>query len=160
MFTDAGIANCTRCLNSGEEFPASTKRIAEAVWLRIEKKLPINSLVFNTARALVHATATQPISRYMLQGFLRSQERDVKDFVRELRREWSLPIGSSRKQPFGYYFIYTAAEFLDWSRVYRSQAIDELVTLYKLQRRHFPELTGQESFQFAEAIEDQLREAL
>jgi hypothetical protein len=130
------------------------------VWLRVEKKKAVEPHVLNVARLLIHATVETPISNFTLQGYLRSTEREIKAAVRELRREWQLPIGSSRKPPTGYFWIETAAAFIEWSRVYRSQAIDELVTLYKLQRSNFPELAGQQSLHFIQQIEAELEESL
>jgi hypothetical protein len=80
--------------------------------------------------------------------------------VQELRREWLLPIGSSRRAPAGYFWMQTAAQFIEWSRAYRSQAIDELVTLFKLQRANFAELAGQQPLDFINAIQTQMEETL
>jgi hypothetical protein len=130
--------------------------------MRVEKKKSVDPQVLNTARIILHYTIENPISNFTLQGYLRSTAREIKDFVKALRGDWLLPVGSNKnpKQPVGYYWIYTAAEYLNWSRPYRSQAIDQLVTLYRNQRANFPELSGQEAFDFADAIHNQLKEAL
>jgi hypothetical protein len=157
-YTPDGLKKCAPCL-SGKVSPRA-ERLAECVWARIDKKKGVEPPVLNVARLLIHATVENPLSNFTLQGYLRSTEREIKAAVRELRREWLLPIGSSRRAPTGYFWIETAAAFIEWARVYRSQAIDELATLYKLQRANFPDLAGQESFKFVEAIEDEMREAL
>jgi hypothetical protein len=158
IYTPHGLKKCAPCLTT--KVSPRAERLAECVWLRVEKKKSVEPSVLNVARLLIHATVDTPVSNFTLQGYLRSTEREIKAAVRELRREWLLPIGSSRKAPTGYFWIEAAADFIGWARVYRSQAIDELGTLYKLQRANFPELAGQGSFRFVEAVADELTEAL
>ena len=54
----------------------------------------------------------------------------------------------------------TAAEYLDWSRAYRAQAVQQLVTMHRLGAHNFAELAGQEPFTFARDIEREIEEAL
>lgn len=142
------------------KFSAAAIRLATCVWARVEKQQPVDAELFNFARTLIHATVEKPISGYTLQAQFRTSEREIKDFVRTLRREWELPIGSLRKPPYGYFWISTTKDFLDWSRVYRAQAIDELVTLYRIERRNFPEVSGQEAFAFMQTVQREMEEAL
>ena len=151
--TPNGLERCC----PGKVSPAATK-LAEHVWLREEKKMETDPRVLNTARAIVTATVEQPISGPTLQALLRETERGVKSYVETLRREWVLPIGSTRQ--LGYYWMLSAKDFLDWSRAYRAQAITSLVTLYKMQRTNFPELAGQESLQFIQQIESEMEDAI
>jgi hypothetical protein len=158
VITPYGLGKCVACLE--KEVPPPAARLSECVWMRVEKEKDVDPQVLNVARILLHSSSKTPVSNYVLKGYLRSSEREIKNFVRVLRREWLLPIGSSRKPPSGYFWIWTAAEFLDWARVYRSQAIDELANLYKLQRANFPELAGQESFDFISVIDEEMKEAI
>ena len=93
-------------------------------------------------------------------GYVCATPRDVKAAVEELRADWLLPIGSSRGAPHGYYWIRSAAEYLAWSRSYRAQAIQSLVTMHRLGAHNFAELAGQDSFSFAREIEREIEEAL
>jgi hypothetical protein len=158
-YTPEGIKPCEPCIRKGEASPAAL-RLSETVWERKERKLPVEIQTLNLARYLIHSTPEEPLYGYTLQGYLRATEREVKAAARELRREWVLPIGSSRKPPYGYYWMLTAKDFLAWARVYRAQAIDELVTLYRMQRRNYPELSGQGKLGFVEAVTQEIEEAI
>ena len=153
--TPQGLVRC--CLAKGNISPAAEK-LADFVWLSVEKKVEIDPRVLNTARAIVTATVEQPISGFTLQALLRESPRNVKAAIETLRKEWLLPIGSTRQS--GYYWMRTAKDFLDWSRAYRAQAITSLATLYRMQRKNFPELSGQESIQFIQQIESEMEDAI
>ena len=159
--TPYGLGKCVTCLERTDRvITPAAKRLAEVAWRRVEKKQSVDPQVLSAARMVIHYSASAPLSGYTIQGQLRATERDVKRFMRELRREWLLPIGSSRQPPFGYFWIISASEYLEWERVFRAQAIDELVTLFRLRRANFPELAGQGAFDFVESIHDQMREAI
>jgi len=160
LWTPQGIRRCESCVEAGIVLSPAAKRLSDAVWLRMERKQNVLPQTLLTARLLIHSTSAQPVSRESLQGQLRSTEREVKAVAQELRREWFLPIGSSRRQPSGYYWMHTPEDFLNWSRAYRSQAIDELVTLHKLQRNNFPELAGQDAFDFIRLIQSEMEDAI
>lgn len=155
-----GVQRCSPCIQSQITLSPAAKRLAETVWSRVERNQEVRPQVLLTARLLIHSTVDAPVSGISLEGQLRCTEREVKTVAQELRREWLLPIGSSRRPPFGYYWMHTAEDFLNWSRVYRSQAIDELVTLYKLQRANFAELAGQQPLDFINLIHTQMEEAI
>jgi hypothetical protein len=157
VVTPYGPGKCITCLEQGNVLPAAQK-LSEVVWRRIERQQLVDQRALNAARAIVTATSELPISGPTLQGLLRESDRGVKSCVEILRGEWVLPIGSTRK--VGYYWMYTAKDFLDWSRPYRSQSITSLATLHKMQRANFPELAGQESIQFIEQVTDELTEAI
>jgi biotin operon repressor len=146
-----------RCCLERCSTPA-TNKFFECVSIRTEKKMEIDPRILNTARAIVTARTDQPISGYTLQALLRETERGVKKFIETLRKEWVLPIGSTRE--LGYYWMLTAKDFLDWSRAYRAQAITSLATLYKMQRVNFPELAGQESLDFIQQVESEMGDAI
>ena len=75
-------------------------------------------------------------------------ERKVKGICRTLRDYHLLPIGASRKQPAGIYWITTEAGFLNYYHTTKAQALSELGTLGRLARKHFPDLAGQLKFDF------------
>jgi hypothetical protein len=81
-----------------------------------------------------------------LEDFLGVSEREVKSIIRFLRRGWLLPICSRRHQPNGYWLASSIKECEEWFNTSRSQALDELSTIYKVQRANFPEFAGQTTF--------------
>lgn len=102
--------------------------------------------------------ADRPIALAILQSFFLRDVRSIKKAIEVLRKEWQLPIGSTRDS--GYYWMRTPADFIAWSRSYRNQAITSLTTLSRMQRRNFPELAGQTTLDFVDQIATELREAL
>ena len=164
VLEQGGFTRCERCVGRHLDFSKPALRLAETIWRRCGKKQPIDPRAYYIARVLTHATSERPAPRHLLMAVAQVPERTLKDVARTLRREWLLPIGSSRGtqegQPAGYFWILTAAEFLAWSRTFRAQALDELVTLHKLQRHNFAELSGQDDFDFAHDLKRQIEEAL
>lgn len=158
--TSSKPRRCPLCFHEDKRFSAPAVRLALCIWEREDKQQSIDELLFATARFLTRATSEYPITLVTLAEYFRCSERKVKDMIRTLRREWLLPIGSSRQPPYGYFWIQSAADFLSWSRPYRSQAIDELVTLWHLEKRNFPELAGQTSLDFQQTINSELEEAI
>jgi hypothetical protein len=151
------FSRCGAC--NSAVFTSPALRLSERIFQRAEKCLPVDVRELVMSRALVHATPHVPAPRHLLMSLLGATEREVKDIARTLRREWVLPVGSNRRKPYGYYWISTAEEYLEWSRPYRAQALDELVTEHKL-RQLFPELAGQSSFDFVHDLQRQIEEAL
>lgn len=164
VITQHGFDRCPSCHGRNVDFSKPALRLAETIWRRVEKKQSIDARPFYVARALTHATSERPAPRHLLMTIAQVSERDLKDTARTLRREWLLPVGSARGtregQPSGYFWIQSPAEFLSWSRSFRAQAIDELVTLHRLQRQNFPELAGQGDFDFTHDLHRQIEEAL
>ncbi len=160
VFARGEAVRCALCFIEDKSLSTPAVRLAVALWSLRDKGHKTDAQTFEVARVLTHAAAAAPFTNEAIASHLKLSERKVKDIVRTLRREWLLPIGSSRQLPYGYYWILTPKQFLDWSRVYRAQAIDELVTLHRLQRANFAELSGQGSFDFAETVKRELEESL
>ena len=57
---------------------------------------------------------------------LKMQPREIKEAVRELRLNFSVPIGSARTGEGGYYLITSIEELMDTVRPYVGQAYSEL----------------------------------
>lgn len=152
---------CDYCFTAEERsFSVPAMRLTTALWLQQDQGRRVDGQAFEVARVLTHGHISAPLMIKVLAEHFNLSERKVKDIVRTLRREWLLPIGSLRQPPYGYYWILSPKDFLDWSRAYRSQAIDELATLHRLQRANFPELFGQGSLDFIDVINDDLKEAI
>jgi AraC-like DNA-binding protein len=75
-------------------------------------------------------------------------ERRIKDLCRTLRDYHLFPIGASRQEPAGIFWITTAEAFLKYFHTIRAQALSELSTLHRMARKHFPELAGQLKLEF------------
>ena len=71
-------------------------------------------------------------------------DRAVKAIVRRLRKTHSFPILSSRTAGRnGYWWCTSKDEMLSFIERFQKQPLDELHTLHKMVKRHFPELSGQ-----------------
>lgn len=170
-------AECRACLDTGITLPpnyelgacavchtATQTRAGSMLWDRfVYREVANKSLVPMTiaiGRVLTHYRSEMPCPREALEGYFDLSERMVKKRIEELRKEWLLPIGSRKDEPHGYWFISTAAEFLEWHRRYRAQAMTEITTGYAVMRANFPELAGQGKFDFAGLVAAELEEAL
>jgi hypothetical protein len=68
----------------------------------------------------------------------------VKATVRRLRKGHLFPILSSRVVGRnGYWWCSSKEEMLTFIEQFEKQPLDELHTLHRMVRRHFPELSGQ-----------------
>lgn len=159
LTAEGKFERCERCVRASVDFSPEATTLAACLWRRVEKKQYVDHKIFAFARALVHATRETTVSRSTLMSLLSASERDVKNYARTLRSEWVLPVGSSRQKPSGYFWIRTAEEFFEWSRAFRNQALDQLVTEHRL-RQLFPALAGQSSFDFVSDLQRQIEEAL
>lgn len=98
---------------------------------------------------LIHGRrAANPIKIKEITAETGYDERKVKAVCRTLRNYHLLPIGASRREPAGIFWISTAEEFMAYYHTTKAQALDELQTLGRLCRRHFPELAGQLKLEF------------
>jgi hypothetical protein len=155
-----GIRQCEHCHREKRCFEPQALRLAISVHEQQERGQKVDVPLFNLARFLTKATSERPLMIKELRHYFGfCDDRTVKDMARRLRREWLLPIGASRQLPYGLYWINSPKDFLDWGRPFRSQAIDEIATYFRLLKRNFPELAGQQNL-FLEQIEDELQEAL
>lgn len=110
---------------------------------------------FRVARALTRQTAATPCSRQQLIDryfdWAGSQKlRHLHACIERLRGEWLLPIGSSKKPPYGYWFITDEADFKRWVAAYKSAPIRQLSTAHAVAKAFFPEVAVQLAFEFAE----------
>lgn len=125
-------------------------------WRRLETELfdplegrELTDLESYVASLLLSASAARPIgireivthTRLALEQEI--DERKVKKVIRELRREHGFPILARRKRPSGYWWCETADEMESFVSSFRSQAMDELVTISKMVKLNYPEIAGQ-----------------
>ncbi len=98
------------------------------------------------AQRIALYTRHTPISVESLQAILGVSDRSVKKAVEELRMLWKLPIGSSKGDPSGYYWIHSVEEFKEWLDRFLAQPKREFSTAHTMARANFPELAGQINF--------------
>ncbi len=70
-------------------------------------------------------------------------ERQVRDIVKHLIHEHRVPVGSSTKKPYGYYWIETADEAFENYEALRRRGISVLARAAKVKGVTLPELLGQ-----------------
>lgn len=164
---DTGIANalygpteCTACVYSAHQVPASARRIHDCVLELLSRGKKIDRQLLETAQALAHSSFERPVPGDRLQVILKCDRRGLSDRMKQLRDEWHLPALGTRQQPNGYYIATTVEGFMHWRRHTRSQAISEFATLYRLERANFPELAGQQSLDFINGVSADLQEAI
>lgn len=155
-----GPVVCLPCMEAGKEFSPAAVKLANRVWMRVEKKMQVDAKALFVARLLVHASPEFPVTGPMLQSFTDLGERSVKAIVETLREEWHLPLVASRTPPRGYYYAATAEQYLAWFRTFRAQAVTELATGYHNLRANYPDLAGQDSLSFVTDFTRELQEAL
>ncbi|SRR6266496_2685068 len=158
LFLDSILnCDCTFCWGKPVIPAVSEKIITRLEYrLRIDEEPPRDAL--HVLRML--ARSADPLQASVFERFLSIDARAVKGIMRELRDEWLLPICGTRKPPYGYFVAGTAEQFLEWMRVTRSQAISELATAHKLFRTNFPELAGQQTFDFVGQVSHELKTAI
>lgn len=158
--TSKGPGRCTLCHADEVQFSEAAARLAVRLWVLQDKEQTVDPQTLKLARLLTHATFETPLQGRLLREHFNLSERDLKSHVESLRAEWVLPIGSHRQPPYGYYWMRSPEEFQHWLRTMRAQAMRELVVAYRLFNEVYPELAGQESFDFANDFSSDLQEAL
>lgn len=73
-------------------------------------------------------------------------QREVMDTIRQLRKEHDFPIVARRSKPPGYWWCGSAKEMEAFIEYVRKHTLDEMHTLSKIVKRHYPALAGQLSF--------------
>lgn len=106
------------------------------------------------------ARSREPIPGTTFMRTLAVDDRTVKALMKEICDEWAVPVIASRKQPYGYFIAATEAEFLEWERVMRSQAIAMLARARRLFKANFPALAGQQSIEFINEFSAELKAAI
>lgn len=155
-----GVQACQACVGARESRSHAATMLARIAFRRVEKGQPLDPMLIQIARILTFFTSEQPLPGAMIETHLRLDYRTAKKMIETLRREYLLPIGSRKGDPNGYWIMTTAAEFIEWDRQFRSQAISLFATSYRLMRANFPHLAGQTSLDFTETVKQQIEEEL
>jgi hypothetical protein len=149
--------DCPFCAHL-EVNPVLADRALEAFQRRLLSKQDCAPQVIHALKMLVRAR--HPLQGVVFEDGLSIDARERKAIMRQLRDGWLLPVCATRQRPFGYFIAETPAEFLEWQRVTRSQAIAELATAHKVFKANFPELAGQQSLAFIDQVSTELQEAI
>ena len=95
------------------------------------------------------ATAERPIgiaqiiSRVWGELHLSVADREIKSFVRSLRRDHGMPVLARRGAPSGYYWCRTEKEMASFVRSFMDQARDEMATIRRMLTLHYPGLVAE-----------------
>lgn len=155
-----GPSECKVCAYKERPFNPTARRIHDCVLELIARGTKIDAQLWEVARALAHSSFDAPVPGEKLQAKLGIDRRTLSDRMKRLRDEWFLPALATRQKPTGYYVATRPEHFELWRRHTYGQAMSELVTLYRLQRSNFPELAGQQTLDFVNAVSQDLREAV
>lgn len=150
--TSQGYHACSYCQGRTDINYGPVQQLFAALQRRTEKNDFISVPTLKLARALVKGTAEVPIPAYaLLQHLKLTSARTLKGMIESLRADWMLPIGSNREEEkSGYYWITTPEDALHWHKQYTAQARREFTTATRLIKYHYPELSGQLTFDYEE----------
>lgn len=115
----------------------------------VAQKRHIDSILFNLARFLTVFDTRHPCPRSIIElrfcprDVPSFNERRVKKWIEQLRRDWLLPIGSHKSLGGGYYFITDPQDFIRWQRENLSSALTQIQTNYRVYKHNFREMAGQ-----------------
>lgn len=104
------------------------------------------------ALLLIDAQAERPITnegiRIAVEVHMHQtiDDRSVKRIIRTLRKDHSFPIIANKQSPPGYWYCRSKAEMEEFIERFRAQPLDQLHTLSRMVKAHFPELAGQLRF--------------
>lgn len=120
-----------------------------------------NALAFDLARVLTHFTSSSPCPTYRLLDYFFGDTqlehtvrlRKLAQMIEELRRVWTLPVGSRKDAPYGYWIITDLDDCKAWLRAATAAPRTQLVNIWRSAKAAFPVLAGQQEFAFMETIQ-------
>jgi hypothetical protein len=149
---DTGLApkpsdrgRCPACSTAPRAANAAASLLARAIHRRLDAEQTIEERPFQLACLLTHFSTKRPIKRAPLQEMMELGEREFKKQIEILRRDWVLPIGSRKGTPNGYWIITSEADFQEWHRHFRRQALTEFATANQLMEQNFPALAKRQA---------------
>jgi hypothetical protein len=98
---------------------------------------------------LKQATSEKPLGIAEIRVRVREElkemisEREIKGFIRDLRREHGMAVLARRGSPSGYYLCSNREEMKRFASAFIAQANDEMETIRKILRRNYPSLMGE-----------------
>lgn len=157
------IVACPRhCLTLVNE---AARQLHHAVFERAARKLWIDPQAFDLARILTHYTAENPCKRERLETLFFAEhpeakagdgERKIKGLIEILRHDWLLPVGSSKRLPYGHWIITNATELHDWRKAAQAAPITQLATIYRVVRANRERFAGQVDFDFKDELASEI----
>lgn len=145
---------------------AAVRIFRETVERLVAKNAAVTQQLFEVGRFLTLFDTDNPCPRTTLERQFcgmdvpSNNERRVKKWIEELRREWLLPIGSHKHAGGGYYFITDPADFLRWQKENLAGALTAIQTNYRVFKHNFREMAGQGAFDFNAHLQDDIRAVL
>jgi len=117
------------------------------------RKVPVNPLAFEVARALSRRSTDEPAPRQdLLDRFFdwasHQRLRKFHSVIEELRAVWLLPVASRKQVPHGYWIATDEADFRDWVERSMRAPVRQLTTIHAVARANFPVLAEQLEFEF------------
>jgi hypothetical protein len=148
------IVSCPSGCRKENDF--AVKALKRSIESQRTRGAAIDGILFATAQILLTHSREQPIKRTELeQQILRNfpdatigknPERTVQGWIETLRKEWVLPVGSSKSEPAGYFFMRDADDLEKWRREASSAPITALATIYRVVKNYLPLFAGQLEF--------------
>ena len=149
------VATCPEItLGEPHAEPNAAARIIErATRSLMFRKVPVNPLAFDVARALSRQTTDHPAPRQTLldKYFGWASHQRLRKFhyvIEELRSVWLLPVASRKGTPHGYWIATTQADFKEWVERSKSAPIKQLTTIHAVAKANFPIIADQLEFEF------------
>lgn len=144
--------------NPHAEPNAAAKIIERATRTLMFRKVPVNPLSFDVARALSRRTTDDPAPRQTMldKYFGWASHQRLRKFhlvIEELRKVWLLPVASRKHAPHGYWIATDEADFADWVKRSKSAPIRQLTTIHKVARANFPILAEQLELEFGQDLQ-------
>ncbi|QQS33523.1 MAG: hypothetical protein IPM50_02765 [Acidobacteriota bacterium] len=156
-----GISRCPVIAGTpGVHHPLSQpgERISRCIEAKLDSPVELDAYHFEVARTLAAATRERPMHRDELIrrhfSFVRgseNQRRKLTLAVNHLRSIWLLPVGSSKREPCGYWIITNESDFKNWIDWAAAEPVTKLNELRGLARFNFPIFARQLELRFEEA---------
>lgn len=122
----------------------------------LQSGIIVESSVLRTAQILALATTESPCPREFLLDFIlefscgtrETRLRALHETIEILRRVWSLPVGSRKSAPAGYWIITDLGDFKAWVARAKAAPVTQLTTIHKVAKTNFPHFAGQMELEF------------
>ena len=139
--------------HSHDEPNAAARIIERATRSLAYRRIPVNSLSFDVARALSRRTTDDPAPRQTIldKYFGWASHQRLRKFhyvIEELRSVWLLPVASRKGTPHGYWIATDEADFKEWVERSKSAPLKQLSTIHAVARANFPILAEQLEYEF------------
>lgn len=153
-----GVFPCPRMMSVSHDAPNAA---ALLLIIAVERQRSIGNhidpQVFDLARILTHFDAENPCKREKLETLFfekypdskpNDAERKINKMNETLKKDWLLPVGSTKFQPAGHWIIVNSEELFEWRKRASSAPITQLATIHRVVKHNAPLFAGQTDFDF------------